>query len=226
MSTKTEVQPTVLPEGRLMVQALYERDIYKDQKTGAEGKPKYKVLVAIDPKLVHGEATIEDDMADAIAARWGNQAADDFLDGKAGFVDPRLDGDKLAKAREDIGKEGDAYKGLTVISADTTFNKDGAVGDGGVHVYGPDNTPIEPVRQSEVYPGCYGHAAVTISTYETDGLDARGQKIKLKALKFYLVAFQKTRDGDKLVKAADRSSLFKPVAGAAAQPGVRRRRAG
>lgn len=225
MSTKTEVQPTVLPEGRLINSALFERDAYTPAG-GAPGTAKYKIEVALDPALVTGEGTIEDAMADAIAAKWGNQAADDFLDGKAGFVDPRLDGDVLAAARAEKGKEGEAYKGKIVIRADTTFNKDGAAADGGTHVYGPDNSPIEPARQAEVYSGCFGHVAVNISTYETDGKNERGQTIKLKALKFYLVAFQKTRDGDKLVKAADRSSLFKPVAGAAAQPGVRRRRAG
>ena len=219
--------PTVLPEGLLVNHSLFERDAYANPQGGEPGKPKYKVEIAFDPAQVTGEGTIEDKMADAIAAKWGENAANDFLEGKAGFVDPRLDGGELARRRAERGKEGDAYSGKMVIRADTTFNRDGVEGPGGTHVYGPDTAPIEAARQQEVYQGCFGCAAVTIHAYETDGKNERGLTIKLKALKFYLAAFQKTRDGERLVQAQDRSTLFKPVAGAASgglPAPVRRRR--
>lgn len=209
-----------LPVGRLINQSLFERDAYKRDEASAPGKPMYKVELAFEPKDVTGEGTIEDALADAIAATWGEAAANDWLAGKRGYGTPLLEGDVLHAARLAKGKEGDAYKGKIVIRANTSFNKDGVEGPGGIAVYGPDTSPITANNQSEIYQGCFGIAAVTISTYEAANHD--------KCVKFYLVAFQKTAEGTRLATATDRSGLFKPVAGApgSADAGVRRRRPG
>lgn len=221
----TETKTILLPEGRLINHALFERDAYAAEGQ-TPGKAKYKVEIAFDPAAVTGEGTVEDSLANAIQAKWGKKVADEFLAGGDGFVDPRLDGDGLARGREEKGKKGDAYKGRTVLRASTAFNKHGADAAGGAAVFGPDTIEIDATRQHEVYPGCYGIAAVTIGTYEEDVTVGRGQKKKMYATFFYLSAFQKTRDGEKLIQAADRSTLFSPVAPAAAESGVRRRRAG
>lgn len=197
MAKETDDKVILLPEGRLINEALFERDVFKSPN-GTEGEPKYKVELAFDPDTVEGEGTVEDDLMDAIEDAFGGPAVDD----KA-TVFPLLVGDKLAAKREAKGKEGDAYKGMTVIRADTKFNMHGQDAPGGVQVFNEDCEPVIAANRHEIYPGCYGIAAVKISTYTTNQGDA--------ACKFYLSAFQKTRDGDKLVSSADHSKLFKPV---------------
>lgn len=222
---KKEKQVFMLPEGRLINHALFERDAYQKDEKGEPGKPMYKIELVFDPKDVQGEGTIEDKLADAFEAEYpgkdthGETHVNNWLDGKRGYWTPLLDGNDLAQKRADNGKEGDAYKGKIAIRATTGFNKDGQAGPGGVNVYAPDCSEIGATRQSEVYPGCYGIAAVTIAATDVFGD---------KGVKFYLVAFQKTRDGERLAKGADRSSLFKPVGGAGSAPASegRRRRAG
>jgi hypothetical protein len=227
----------MLPEGRLINSSLFERDAYQGA-TGAPGKPMYKIELRFDPAQVTGpgeidpatgqpKGTIEDNLADELAKRFGDAAADAWLNDAARtglYINPLLIGDRLAANREAKGKAGDAYKGGIVIRASSGFNKDGVEGPGGLSVYGPDTSPITALEQTLIYPGCFGIAAVTISAYgPTDG--SRGDK----GVKFYLKAFQKTKDGPKLVTGADHSSLFKPVgdAGTAANDtGVRRRRVG
>ena len=102
MVEKTKNEVFVLPEARVLVVNLLERDVYKDKDTGAEGKPKYKVVVAFDPASVTGEGTIEDDMADAIAAAYGDQTADEWLASprRADRISPLKDGNEIAKERE------------------------------------------------------------------------------------------------------------------------------
>ena len=220
MADKKEVKVLTLPEGRLINCAFFTRDVYKDPETGAEGKPQYKGEIAFDPKDVTGENTIEDALIDAAVAAWGPDAEDKFINGK--IISPFIDGDTLAEKREENGKSGDAYKGKLVCRPNTTFNKHGQDAEGGIDVFDEEVKPITGVNQQEIYPGCYGIAGVTISCYKNN----RGEK----ALKFYLVAFQKTRDGEKLVTPRDNTKLFKPLAKAAskdgekAEDGGRRRR--
>ena len=182
-----------LPEGRLINHSLFVKDAFNDAAT-----PAYKLELALedDDQI----AALEDRVFDALIARFGDQVEQD-----EDVVIPLLDGDKLAKKRERRGKEGDAYKGKIVVRASTIYNGQGEDGPGGIQIFGPDARPIEVARKQEVYQGCYGIAGVTLGTYETaDG--APGAK-------FYLAAFQKTRDGERLVSASDRSTLFKPLAG-------------
>lgn len=228
-ATKERAEIIMLPEARLINSALFERDAYQAKEGGAPGTPLYKVELAFTPSDVEGEGTIEDKLADAIATRFGNEAADAWLadaQKNGTYINPLLDGNRLAKARAAIGKEGDAYKGKIVIRVNTAYNRDGAKGPGGAKVYGPATEVIGIVEgnSGDVYNGCYGIAAVTISAYgPTDG--SRGDK----GVKMYLTAFQKTRDGERLKAADNTASMFKAVAGAAVSgtsDGVRRRRAG
>ncbi len=186
-----------LPEGRLINHALFVKDAYKGER-GEPGKPKYKIEIAFPKSDEDSFDALEERLCDFADEEWGEGAGDD-----EDLVIPILDGDKMARKREKRGKEGDAYKGMWVIRADTGFNKDGIDGPGGIQVFDEEAEEVPIARQGEVYRGCYGIAGVTIGAYESnDGNNA---------LKFYLVAFQKTKDGEKLVSAADRSSLFKPT---------------
>ena len=74
------------------------------------------------------------------------------------------------------------------------YNKDGADAAGGIQIYDQDVEIIEASRQGDMYPGCFAEVAVTIGTYEHE--DDEGETHN--ALKFYLSAVQKTRDGENL----------------------------
>jgi hypothetical protein len=221
MVDKPKNEIFVLPEARVLVVNLLERDVYKDKDTGAEGKPKYKVVLAFDSNQVIGEGTIEDKMADAIAATYGEATADEWLTGRADRISPLKDGNEIAKDREANGKDGEASKGKIILSADSIYNKDGVEGPGGFLVYGPDNQKYSPALHGDLYSGMYGCAAVTLHAYKD--YPRKGDR----GVKCYLSQFQKTREGPKLQ--AEKSSLFKPVAGASSSSsaeGGRRRRAG
>ena len=214
MSEKTEVREFALPEGRLINENLFEKDAYKDPQTSKEGTAKYKVEIAFDPGDVTGEGTIEDSLIDAACDKWGDGAEDEFL--KGDIRTPFLKGDKLAKRREEKGKEGDAYKGKLVIRADTLYNKDGLDAPGGIQVFDEEVNEVGIVNRGAIYPGCMGVVGVTIHCY----LDNAGDK----SMKFYLSAFQKTGDGERLVASRDRSTMFKPVGRAKSEDGGSGRR--
>lgn len=187
-----KIDTFTLPEGRVINHSLFKKDAFDDKSV-----PSYKIELAFDKDSAE-MADLEDMLLDAADQRWGAGAGDD-----PDLVLPLLDGDKLAKKREKKGKQGDAYKGMIVIRSNTIYNLDGQDGPGGIQVFDADAAPIEPARQGEVYQGCYGIGAVNIGFYEdNDGNNA---------IKLYLAAFQKTRDGERLVTASDRSTLFKPV---------------
>lgn len=207
------------PEGRLINHALFERDIYKDEKTGTEGGPKYKIEMVFDPDQVQGEGTIEDAIIEEGCAFFGDAFEDAYLDGRVSG--PFKDGTEFAADREANGKKGDAYKGKIIMRADSKYNAQGNEDAGGAAVYGPGGgeDPVTVANKSVVYQGCFGIAAVTLHFWK----DSRKQM----CCKFYLSAFQKTRDGEKLVSSADHGKLFKPIGrapGAEGDGGRRRRR--
>ena len=197
---KKEKKVFLLPEGRLINESLFEKDAYTDAQ-GRAGTPMYKVEMAFDPASVTGEGTFEDNLADAAADAWGDAWFDRFFDGDV--KSPFLSGDKLAQKRADKGKEGDAYKGKLVLRSSTIYNLNGQDAPGGIQVWDENVQPIGMANRSVIYPGMYGVLAVTIHPYLTNEGD--------KALKCYLEAFQRTRDGEKLVASKDSSKLFKPV---------------
>lgn len=225
-ATKPKMEVHTMPEGRLINHSFFVKDIYKDAKTGKEGKPSYKFEVAFDPKDVEGEGTIEDKIIDCVEAEWGAAAVDDyinFLNNKATkhtWKPTFLDGDKLAEGRADKGKEGDAYKDKLVLRGSTEFNRDSRNEPGGIAVFGPDVHKIGIVEgnEAEIFAGCYGKVAVALKAYEINGN---------RYVATYLSAFQKTRgaDSDRLSTGSDKSTLFAPVGGGEATSG-RRRRAG
>jgi len=210
---ETKTVETFTISGRMINGSLFVKDAYDEKSV-----PSYKIEIAVkgtadtNPAL----AELEDRLLDFADGKWGKGAGDD-----PDLVLPLLDGNVLARKREKKNKEGDAYKGTTVIRANTIYNKDGIDGPGGIQVFDEDVQEITPARSGDIYPGCEVEIAVTLSGYE----DNQGNN----AIKFYLSAVQKIADGEKLVKAADRSSLFKPVGrtggGAPAGEGRRRRAA-
>ena len=192
--TETKNEAFALPEGRLINHSLFVRDQF-DEKA----KPKYTVEIAFDENALEG---VENALAKAAGEKWGAKAVEEYWAGD--IVSPIIDGEVLKKRREAKGKVGDAYAGKLIIRAATIFNRHGEEDVGGVAVYGPDAEPIEVVNKGDVYQGCFGIAGVKIDFYQ----DAKSQK---NALMFYLEAFQKTRDGERLISEADHSNLFKPV---------------
>lgn len=213
--TKKEVKRFLLPEARVINHSLFVKDAYKGEQ-GKPGTPAYRVELAFDPADVTGEGTIEDDLCFAAMDKWGDTVEAEFNSGKV--VTPLLDGNSLAERRVAKNKPGDAYKGKIVIRASTIYNFNGEDAAGGVQVFGPDVKPISAVDKDGVYQGCYGQALVTIGVYTGN----RGEK----GVKFYLSAFQKTRDGERLVTPQNHSVAFKPVgrpAGAATPAGDGRR---
>ena len=192
--TETKNEAFALPEGRLINHSLFVRDQYDDA-----AKPKYTVEVVFDPDDL---IPVEERLAKAAGDKWGAKAVEEYWAG--GIVSPIIDGEVLKKRREAKGKTGDAYAGKLVIRAATIFNRHGEEDAGGVAVYGPNAEPIEVVNKGDVYQGCFGIAGVKIGFYQ----DAKSQQ---NALMFYLEAFQKTKDGERLISETDHSNLFKPV---------------
>lgn len=234
-NTATKKEPAeqiALPEGRLIHHNLFTKDAYEGA-SGQPGVPAYKIEMAW-PKADLDEFFAKlQGMADN---EWGLAETDPkgVLDVDGGMlISGFKDGDEMAAKREAAGKAGDAYKGCWVMRAKTIYNRYGLNADGGAAVYGPDVSPIEPVSAGEIYPGCYGCVAVTANAYQSDVTimeNGRKKDVSLPAFSYYLVAFQKTRDGDKLVSQTDTSKLFKPVGRASAAEGAapagRRKRAG
>lgn len=224
----------LLPEGRVINSHVFVRNIYKDQN-GGESKPQYSMELAFDPAQVEGDGnaiedtilgyidfiSMTDDKAKIMAAR--GDLGQMYLDGKV--HGPFIDGNVLADNKKAAGKPGDAYEGKLVARPNTQFNRAGNIGEGGIDVFGPDLKVLglDLGNSDLVYNGCYGVAKVKLGHYfpSTGGL----------GVKFYLVAFQKTRDGEPLKAPRDNSTLFEAVGGAAtpaaaAAGTARRRRAG
>lgn len=209
-------------EGRGINLSLFERDAFQNDSGGAPGKPMYKAEMAYDTKDAE---EIENTLADFAEKVWGKGAGDQYLNGENGFIRTFIEGDVLAKAREEKGKEGTAYKGKLILRVKTGFNKDGAEGPGGSRVFGPDLSPIGEMEgnKADVYNGCFGKIAVTMKEYKD--YPRRGDK----GITLYLSAFQKTRDGTPLrAEGGGAPNPFKAVASTApyVEGGLRRRRAG
>lgn len=234
-ATKKEpAQQMVLPEGRLIHHNLFVKDAYEGSG-GQPGVPAYKVEMAFkkdDPELGEFFGKLQA-LADVT---WGLPEDDNkgLLDVDGGMlISGFKDGDEMAAKREAAGKAGDAYKGCWVLRAKTIYNRYGHNAEGGAVVLGPDLEPIEAVAAAEVYPGCMGQIAVTPNTYESDVTimeNGRKKDVSIPAFSWYLAAFQKRGEGERLVSQQDHSKLFKPVGRAAAAEGAapagRRKRAG
>ena len=217
-----DTQYFATPEGRLINNSLFERDIFKDAK-GNEGKPKYNIELAFDPDQVTGEGddsqplTLEDHLYNYAEEKWGEGAGQDFLDGK--IRSPLLDGDKLATKREKRGKVGDAYKGMIVIRAHTLYNKHGEEAPGGIQVWDEDIVQMEDLDAKEkCFNGSRGAARLSISDYEDrDGGDC---------LMFYLSSYQYRGEGERLMSPQDTSDMFEKVGREKGEPSKRRSRKG
>lgn len=216
---KPAEKPFSMPEGRLIYHNLFVRGTYKDPTNGKESDPRYSAELVFDPAQVRGEGTVEDIILEFLDRTEGAAAGDAYMDGK--IHGPFVDGNELAADREARGKDGSVYKGKLILRPTNKFNAAGDDAPGGIQVYGPDTSKISLVlgNQAEVYSGCYGIVGVKLYTYKI-------ALTKQLAISTRLVAFQKTRDGDRIGGTADYSSLFQPVGGAAAPAAGRRARAG
>lgn len=209
---KEPAEKFMLPEARLINNSLFEKSSYTDER-GVEGKPAYKVELAFDPADLVGEGKIEDNVLDAIIAKWGDAAQDEFA---AGVIHgPWLNGDRLAAEREAKSKNGDFYKGKLIVRSDTTFNAKGEDGPGGIFVAGPDGNELPFTDRGKVFNGTYGIAVINIACYEIN---------TIKYVKFYLSGYQYTRDGE-AIRSNAVAGMFKPVTAATSAVGTRRRRA-
>lgn len=206
--TTEKSKSMALPEGRVINCHLFERDAYKGEEGSKPGEPMYKIELAFDPSQL---VEAEDALVATCVAKWGAGAEEDYDAGR--IASPLLDGNVLKASKEERKKNGDAYADKLVLRANTQFNKNGDAAPGGIYVCGPDAVEITAAQSGEIYAGMYGIAIVTPKAYIAQGK---------KGVKFYLVAFQKTRDGEKLFS-ADHSKLFEPVKGAPASATSRRR---
>lgn len=222
--TTNEIKVITSPQGRVINASLFERDTYTDPQ-GTVGLPSYKLEMVFAPDTVQGEGsggvlTLEDELYNYADEKWGEGAGDDFLEGR--IRSPLLDGNKVAARREKRGKPGGAYADTVVIRAHTKFNKHGEDAPGGVQVWDENVEEIAAVNREKVYSGCYGVMALTIGSYETK--DHEGDEMH--ALMFYLSAFQKTEDGERLATSKDTSTLFEKVGRTKGKASKRRSRKG
>lgn len=186
-------EPFLLPEARVIHHSLFSKDKFNDEAT-----PAYKIEVAIPSDSEELVALGEKLFAFADEVFGGGNYDEDDL------ILPLKDGDKMAAKRKRNGKSGDAYEGMIVIRANTIYNKDGEDAPGGIQVFDEDVEEVGAANKEVIYPGCYGQVGVTMSSYE----DA---KTGDPAITFYMTAFQKTGDGERLVIQRDHSKLFKPT---------------
>jgi len=216
MAKKEEpVQQVSLPEGRVINESLLEKDIYTDER-GREATPSYKIeLTYLDEVLDE----VYDLVLDTAEAKWGSEAIakdDAGNDVLASHIrSPIRNGDEMAADREQRGKDGSAYAGMSVIRADTIFNFNGQDAPGGVQVWDEAMKKITAANRELIYRGVYGYVAVVASAYPGIGGGQDG-------VKFYLNGFQRTKDGEPIATGSDTSRLFKPV-GRAEGEGTRKR---
>ena len=207
MSDEYENNPFSMPVGTVINSSLFEKDKFDETSKAA-----YKVEIAFERGALDD---VVEKLMDAADAEWGKGAGEDD-----DMIWPVLDGDKLAAKREKNGKNGDAYKGKDVIRANTIFNSHGEDGPGGVAMYNADLSKMDPVAdRDEIYNGVTGSAGVKIGTYHDKRFDRNG-------MKFYLTAFQKVADGERIGGNTDHSALFKPVGRTEGEAPKRRSRAG
>ena len=208
MTDETQGKPMVTtPEGHLIHEHVFVKEKFDENSV-----PVYNLEMAFEAGVLDD---IDEELAQAAKAKWGTGAYDDYFDGK--IRSPILDGDELVKRREAKGKTSEAYVGMDVIRAHTYYNIDGADAPGGIAVFAPDVSKIEPAAQQEIYSGCYGCVRLEIDTYVESNTGRN-------ALMFYLKALQKTREGERLISVQDHAGAFKPV-GRTEGEGTKRRRA-
>lgn len=210
-----EKKRITLPEGLIVNQSFFEKDTY-DKGGKNEGVPSYKFEAAFNRDDLVGEGKFEDEIIEAACAEWGNDAEQDVIDGKIKWF---LEGDDIAADRKERGKAHDAYEGKIVLRGHTIYNRYGENAPGGIDVFDPEVGRIEPaVGGAEIYRGVIGCLGVTLNPYTTS-------ETKEKRVSVYLVAFQKTQDGERL-SGGDNSDLFKPVGRTEGEGSKRRSRKG
>lgn len=195
------------PKARMVVTHLWEKDVYKNERGGEEGKPSYRVLFVL-PEEDAGD--LIDAVYDAAIAEWGADAEKDIDAGRIQV--PWQTGEEFSARRKKDGKDTSATDGMLVFKADTQFNHRGDNDGGGVYVADEDGEQIGFAERSKVWNGQYAVIAVSPSAW----------KIKDRGVKFYLEGVQVYNEGERL-GGSDKSSLFKPMSSASDGKGRRSR---
>lgn len=210
----------VLPEGRAINAHLFTRHAFSDPARGiTDDKPKYSVEMVF-PKPESGSEDIlmpfEDFLWDVMVASRGEEEVKQY-NAEKWIAWPIKDGDKKTARRAAAGKNGDAYAGMSIVSASNMYNRFGQPADGGIPVYDENAEAIHveaganamslAAAAAKVWPGMMGIAAVKAKVYMGTG-DSGDPKL---TCALYLEAFQKTGDGERLVAEADHSNLFQAV---------------
>lgn len=203
-----ETNRITTPVGRLVNGSLFEKDVFKDER-GREATPSYKIEMAFDEADIEA---LENAVVEAATAEWGEGAEKSYEDGD--IRSPILDGDEMAKKRQEKGKSGDAYEGKVVVRASTIYNRHGEDAPGGVYVCDENAKELDFADRGKVYNGCYGIAALAPQAYSIDGR---------KGVTFYLQGFQFVKDGEPL-RGVDPSSLFTATVSDKSEGKGRRRR--
>lgn len=206
-SKSTDPVKVLTPTGRVINHSLFTKDTYINEK-GQEAEPSYKLELAFSPDDIK---ELEAAIVKVAVAEWGSTAENDYWDGD--IRSPLQDGDDKAKAREERGKDGDAYAGKVILRTHTLYNRDGEDGPGGVYVANAANEELDFSDQRTVYRGCFGRASITLSAYKVT--TNRG-------VTAYLNGFQFVEDGERL-RTSDPSSLFSPAVNAESASGKGRK---
>lgn len=220
---KSEAIVMMTPDGRLINGHLFVKNAFKDERTGKESAPRYRIEMAWS-KTDKEFGKFLDDVFNHCVDKFGDKIylhIDEPVKGYDEVRSPIIDGDDVAKRRRKRGKDkNEGYDGMWIIRADTAFNFEGIDADGGIAVYGMDTEPVSAMDKGEVYNGSYGQAKLELSFYE----DNEGNP----SAKFYLKAYQKVDDGEKLASVVDHSSSFQKRSGgrASEEEGGRRQRRG
>ena len=224
-----------MPEGRGINLHLFVPQRYKDPKTGRKGDPSYSVEMAYSKPAEGQEGMLspfEDYLWAVMVEKYGEAKVKEY--DEADMIRwPIKDGNVKAANREAAEKQGDAYKGMDIVSARTVFDKNGdritlnesesvIAGGQGVDVFDANVEAIAPINKSQVYNGCMGVVAIKAKAYDDTSRDT-GKPFISCAL--YLEAFQMTGEGERLASQGNKSSLFqkRPASGGGEGSGRRTR---
>ena len=197
--------PIHTPVGVLGFNALFEKDSYRDERTGTESTPKYKADLILDR---NDDLDALWDAIYGMALEGSGRSEDDVqrLIDSGHFTVPLKDGDVIKENREARGKNGDAVGGKEVLRAGTAFNADGNNAPGGIYVVDEENKRIDWDRRNKLYLGCRMVFSVTFEHYKNgsnEGVTA------------YLNGAQFVGDGERLGQ--DKSALFSPLKASASE---------
>jgi hypothetical protein len=171
-------------------------NLFEARRANPESKPKFSVvgLFTDDPEVPPGSISYAEMQKIAIQAaldKFGN-TDDTKKKIKSGKI-------KMPFRKNDEGKYPEEYPYYITFSTDEKY-RPGVVD----RFKGPDGKPRVITDAADVYPGCFGRAAVTAFAYDTAGN---------KGVSFGLNNFQKLGEGDRLDNRVAAQNQFEAVGG-------------